>query len=132
VKSWTEADFETLCFHDVHVHGIAIVESEQGTGQLTLDIDYILEWLCDSKKSNCKFRIAPAVLVFREISGLRFSIDYATPKRVSVRSRWVEFIEQYVRKTDTRHTNGRFRSIGPAARSHSRRLDSTFGFEDEN
>ncbi len=53
--SWTEADFESLNFHDIHVHAIAIAESEQGTGRLTLDIDYILEWLCDTDSSECKF-----------------------------------------------------------------------------
>lgn len=80
MQNWTEADFDALCFHDVRVHGIAIEECEHGAGRLKFDMDYILEWLCDTNGSQCKFRVAPADLVFRDVYELKISIDYATPQ----------------------------------------------------
>jgi hypothetical protein len=44
---WTESDFDTMSWHDNHVHGIRVEQDnpEHGTGILALDLDYILEWL---------------------------------------------------------------------------------------
>jgi hypothetical protein len=78
--SWTEADFDSLGWHDVHVHGFRILEGEHGTGQLWLDLDYILDWICPATGSETyRFRIAPAVLRFRNVDSLRFELDYVTP-----------------------------------------------------
>jgi hypothetical protein len=78
--TWTEADFDTLGWHDSHVHGMRVLDGEHGTGQLWLDIDYILEWLNpESEGGNYRFRVAPAMLKFREVMSLRVSLDYATP-----------------------------------------------------
>ena len=78
--SWTEADFDSLGWHDVHVHGFQILEGEHGTGQLWLDIDYILDWICPATNDEAyRFRIAPALLRFRDVDSLRFELDYATP-----------------------------------------------------
>ena len=74
---WTDADFSEMSWHDVHVHGLRVVEGEHGTGELNLDIDYILEWL--KKDQAFSFRIAPAILQFHHMSGLRMALDYATP-----------------------------------------------------
>ncbi len=76
--SWTEEDYETLHWHDVHVHALRIVEGEHGAGEFGLDLDYILEWLC-ADDGSCRFRVAPAMLVFREVTSLRVSLDYASP-----------------------------------------------------
>ena len=76
-KHWTDADFPEMSWHDVHVHGLRLIEGEHGTGELILDIDYILEWL--KKDKTFAFRIAPAVLQFHQISGLRMALDYARP-----------------------------------------------------
>jgi hypothetical protein len=46
-------------------------------GELILDLDYILEWICNAAEN--KFRIVPATLRFLEVSNLRVSLDYATP-----------------------------------------------------
>jgi hypothetical protein len=78
-KSWTESDFESLSWHDNAVHGIRIVQGEDGcSGDFILDLDHILEWLPggDTKKSF-RFRIAPAELIFYETTHLNISIDYA-------------------------------------------------------
>lgn len=74
---WTEADFEKLSWHDVHVHGLRIVEGEHGAGDLLLDIDYILEW--QKQEKSFSFRIAPATLSFHQITDLKLSLDFATP-----------------------------------------------------
>jgi hypothetical protein len=79
-SAWTEADFEALAWHDVHVHGVRIIEGEHGAGELCLDLDYIVDWLCPvGGEGRCRFRIAPALLTFREVTGLKLSLDYATP-----------------------------------------------------
>jgi len=73
---WTAADFDHLSWHDNHVHGISLHEGEHGTGELILDIDFILEW--DQVQDGFQFVIAPANLVFHEVSSLRIEIDYGT------------------------------------------------------
>jgi len=72
---WYVADFDTLSWHDVRVHGFRIVEGDQGTAELVLDIDFILEWL-PSEDGGYRFRIAQAILQFHEVFGLRFMLDY--------------------------------------------------------
>lgn len=72
---WYVADFDTLSWQDVRVHGFRIVEGDQGTAELVLDIDFILEWL-PSEDDGHRFRIAQAILQFHEVFGLRFMLDY--------------------------------------------------------
>lgn len=72
---WYAADFDALSWHDVRVHGFRIVEGGQGTAELVLDIDFILEWL-PSEDGGYRFRIAQAILQFHEVFGLRFMLDY--------------------------------------------------------
>ncbi len=71
---WYTADFDALSWHDVRVHGFRIVEGAQGTAELVLDIDFILEWLPED--DGYRFRIAQAILQFHEVFGLRFMLDY--------------------------------------------------------
>lgn len=66
-----------MSWHDNHVHGLRIVEGAHGSGELVLDLDYILEWICQGEE--CKFRIVPAALRFFEVTDLRITLDYATP-----------------------------------------------------
>ena len=73
--TWTCADFESLCWHDNHVHGFMIREGDYGAGQLILDLDYILEWRCGVDKI-CSFMLAPADLVFDEVTNLLIGIDF--------------------------------------------------------
>ena len=79
-STWTEADFDSLGWHDIHVHGFRVTEGEHGVGLLILDLDYILEWIHPKTEAGSfRFRIAPASLVFRDVTSLRFTLDYATP-----------------------------------------------------
>lgn len=73
---WSTEDFDSLGWHDVSVHALRIEEGEDGSGELVLDIDYILEWCID--KPDFSFRIAPATLRFHEIFNLRVVLDYAS------------------------------------------------------
>jgi hypothetical protein len=74
-----EADhFEEYSWHDNYVHGVSLQEGESGSGTLTLDIDHIVKWVCGTD-GTWQFHIAPADLVFHEVTDLVLSLDYASP-----------------------------------------------------
>ena len=78
--TWTDADFDSLGWHDVHIHGFRVLEGEHGAGELWLDLDYILEWVGPCGEGDGYwFQTAPALLKFRDVTSLRFSLDCATP-----------------------------------------------------
>lgn len=79
-QRWTTSDFDSLSWHDCHVHGFrfGIQNLEYGACELEFDIDFITEWILQSDRTF-RFRIAPATLTFHNVFGLRFSLDYATP-----------------------------------------------------
>ena len=74
---WSTDDFPRLSWHDNHIHGFTVCGGEYGEGELVLDIDFILDWLCDPVSWECEFRIAPATLTFHHVSALVVSLDYA-------------------------------------------------------
>ena len=77
---WTTADFDEMSWHDVHVHGFHIIESDDenaGTAELDLDIDYILEWI--REEQGFRLVVAQATLRFHEVFGLKFCVDYTKP-----------------------------------------------------
>ena len=77
---WTDADFDRLGWHDVHVHGFEIRAGAYGPGELVLDLDYILEWIgCGDGDERVRFRIAPARLCFHGVWALTIALDYAAP-----------------------------------------------------
>ena len=71
--------FEDYCWHDNAIHGFHIVEGDDGcSGDLVLDIDFILEWLQPEGDDNAfGFKVAPANLTFHEVTDLVVSVDYA-------------------------------------------------------
>ena len=71
----SEVDYDWISWHDNHVYGLEIHEGEHGTGKLILHLDHILEWL-PPVNGAYSFRIAPAILSFREVSGLKLELDY--------------------------------------------------------
>ena len=75
---WTHEQFDEMSWHDNHVHGLRFVEGLHGTGRLVLDLDYILEWLKE-EDGAISFRVIPVSLTFVGVTGLRISLDYATP-----------------------------------------------------
>jgi hypothetical protein len=76
-RRWSQDDFDTMSWHDCHVHAIRIAEGEHGTGEFELDLDYIVEWKRDKEKFS--FLLVPATLRFHEVFGLRVTLDWATP-----------------------------------------------------
>jgi hypothetical protein len=78
MNKWTTEDFDRLSWHDNHIHGFTLREGGEGVGELGLDIDFIVEWICDRDSGSCDFRIAPATLTFHEVSDLVLSLDYVT------------------------------------------------------
>jgi hypothetical protein len=73
---WTHAQFEQMSWHDNHVHALRFVQGEYGSGDLILDIDYIVEWV--REPAEMKFRILPATLRFTGVTNLRVTLDYAS------------------------------------------------------
>jgi hypothetical protein len=47
MTTWTHETFDSMSWHDNHVHSLRIVEGEHGAGELRLDLDYITDkqWL---------------------------------------------------------------------------------------
>lgn len=79
MRKWTQDDFDSMSWHDNHVHGLRFFEGEHGTGELELDLDYILEWITPTAESvSFRYRIAPARLRFHDVTNLAISIDYAS------------------------------------------------------
>lgn len=69
-KIWTDADFDKMGWHDNHIYKIRL------TGDLEMDIDYILKWNePDFDGLPFTFWVAPATLVFKNIQNLNFVFD---------------------------------------------------------
>jgi hypothetical protein len=77
-RVWTDRQFDQMSWHDNHVHALRIVEGTEGSGDLTLDLDHIVEWISNSD-GGFRFRILPTLLTFHGVMFLRASLDYATP-----------------------------------------------------
>ena len=75
MQSWTEADFDDLSWHDCRVHAWAIRGNGNGCGDLLLDVDFLTEW-AHAADGSFRFRVAPATLVFADVSGLVMRVDY--------------------------------------------------------
>jgi len=70
---WTEADFEQMGWHDVHVHAVAF---RPELFELWFDIDYILSWVDpQGGETHYSFWVAPATLVFENVYDLKFDIE---------------------------------------------------------
>ena len=76
---WSTDDFESLSWHDVPVHGFRLdnFNSDAGTADLVLDIDYILN--CEKYENVFLFTVCRAELAFLGVFGLKLMLDYATP-----------------------------------------------------
>lgn len=76
---WHTEDFESLSWHDVHVHGMrfASFNEDEGAADLVLDIDYILKW--EQRGNAFVFTVCPAELTFHDVFRLKLELDYLTP-----------------------------------------------------
>jgi hypothetical protein len=72
-KQWANADFENMCWHDNHIHGIRIRNPKEGYDfDIVFDLDYILEWI--TVGSFFQFVVAPATLTFHGAHKVRFDV----------------------------------------------------------
>jgi hypothetical protein len=70
---WTEADFEQMGWHDVHIHAVAF---RPEISELWLDIDYIFTWVDPrGAETHYSFWVAPATLVFTNVHSLRLDVE---------------------------------------------------------
>jgi hypothetical protein len=67
----TDAQFSETSWHDVHIHGYAVVPD---TYELLFDVDYISEWLCDPETRLASFRLSPATLRFLNCVHIDFDV----------------------------------------------------------
>jgi hypothetical protein len=76
---YTETDFDRLSWHDCHIWALELRVGDPKEGEwindLTLDIDYITEWLC-GVNGSAQFRVAPATLIFHGVTDLKLSVDW--------------------------------------------------------
>ena len=68
---WTDADFEQMGWHDVHIHGFAF-----GAYTLTFDIDYTFRWVDPAPgETYYRFWLSPATLVFDDVSDVQLDLE---------------------------------------------------------
>ena len=71
-------DFESLSWHDDTVYGLRLEIGDPDRNvwrsNLVLDIDHIVEWVCESG-GTCRFKVAPATLSFHHATDLQVAID---------------------------------------------------------
>ena len=94
----TDADFERLSWHDCHIWGIEFRagEPELGdwTSDLALDLDFIADWICEPG-GGARFMVAPATLVFHEVTNIAIEIRWSAPGGVvAVHPASMEVIER--------------------------------------
>jgi hypothetical protein len=81
--TYTEAEFDQLSWHDCHIWRLELragdPEQNDWTTDLILDLDFILEWLCQLD-GTCQFRVTPATLAFHSVSDLKINIDWSMPE----------------------------------------------------
>jgi hypothetical protein len=70
----TTEQYELITWHDNTLHAISLVD-EDFKNDLTLDIDYIQEW--KNEEGAYRFRVAPAHLVFHDVTGLRINLGHS-------------------------------------------------------
>jgi len=75
----SDADFARLSWHDDTVYGLRFEVGDIARGdwrsELVLDLDHIVEWLC-GKDRSVRFRVAPATLIFHDVTDLRIALDW--------------------------------------------------------
>jgi len=68
---WTEADFDKMGWHDVHIHALAFQSYT-----LAFDIDYMFRWVDPVPgETYYKFWMSPATLLFENVSDLRITLE---------------------------------------------------------
>jgi len=74
---WTEADVETMGWHDATVYAMSFENgSEEYCGDFVLDIDYIFKWVHPTPpERHFTFWVSPCTLVFKNALQIKMHID---------------------------------------------------------
>ncbi len=91
-------DFEHLSWHDDTLYGLRLEVGDPERGDwrsdLVLDIDHIVEWVCDVDRS-CRFRVAPATLTFHHATDLQMAVNCGdTAGQVALHALSIDAIER--------------------------------------
>ena len=71
---WTEADFDQMGWHDVHIHAIAFSTE---THELFMDIDYMFAWVDpEAPDPHYTFWMAPCTLIFANVHSFTADIEW--------------------------------------------------------
>ena len=65
---WTDGEFDDMNWHACTIHAFASPDNYD----LALDIDYIFRWVNSPDKKSYNFWIAPATLVFENVTNIDF------------------------------------------------------------
>lgn len=65
---WTDEEFDNMSWHDCTIHAFA----SPANYDLALDIDYIFRWVKSPDEKSYNFWIAPATLVFENVTNIDF------------------------------------------------------------
>ncbi len=76
--TYTDADFEQLSWRDCRLWGMAFRAGDANdlASELVLDIDFIVDRIAAPDGKSTRYRIAPANLVFEEVTDLRIGLDW--------------------------------------------------------
>lgn len=90
LPKWTNADFDSLSWHDCTIHSIGLDQDGDYQSDLVIDLDFLLEWL-PTPEGAFQFRLAPALLRFHNVDKLviRTLLDYKQPMEISEITRFL-------------------------------------------
>ncbi len=78
-KIWTEVNFDDMGWHDCRIYKMKLAKD------IEFDIDYILQWnKPEIDGLPLTFWVAPATLVFKEVSKLEFNITTAFHEAIEI------------------------------------------------
>jgi hypothetical protein len=97
-QKWTNDDYEEISWHDNVIHAIRICNPSEGYDfDLSLDIDFILEWI-HMPDNSIKFSVAPATLTFRNVQNLIIDVDLSYKESMEIDGIERELIESETRE----------------------------------
>ena len=76
--TYTDADFEQLSWRDCHLWGLGFHAGDANdlASELVFDIDFIVDRIEGQEGKPPRYRVAPASLIFEEVTDLRIGLDW--------------------------------------------------------
>lgn len=76
---WTNDDFPKMDFHLVEIRGTALVNDFPTRTELTLDLDYIVQWDPEPSGDKQGFWVSPSTFAFKEVFELKMNVNVLQP-----------------------------------------------------